>query len=717
MNAHKWVVWPGRPFPLGASWDERGVNFALFSAHAEKVELCLFDSAGRQETDRLVLPEYNDQVWHGYVHGVPPGTLYGYRVYGPYDPRRGHRFNHHKLVLDPYAQQFHGSLRLSDLHCGYRVGDPEVDLSFDSRDDAREMPKCVVVNPRFAWTVPRPSIPWPRTILYETHVRGFTLRHEGIPPEQRGKFAALGHAKIIEYLKALGVTSVELMPVHAFTDEPFLLQKGLTNYWGYNTFAFFAPAPRYISQGGGVTEFKTMVQRLHEAGIEVILDVVYNHTAEGNHLGPTLSFRGIDNASYYRLQPDRRFYVNVTGCGNTLNLSHPRVLQLVMNSLRYWVREMGVDGFRYDLAATLGREEHGYDCGSGFFDAIRQDPVLSRIKHIAEPWDIGPGGYQLGGFPTGSAEWNDRFRDAVRRFWRGDAGMLPQLANCLLGCSDVFEHDGRQPWASINYVASHDGFTLADVVSYRERHNQLNGEDNRDGHRENFSDNYGVEGPTHDPRIVALRRRQRRNMLATVLLAQGAPMLLGGDELGRSQEGNNNAYCQDNPISWLNWLDIPAEEWAFLDFVRRLVRLRREHPVLRRPRFLHGRVTSTRTGWPDVAWLHPSGRRMDGGDWRNPEERCLGLLLSGDAGCFFDPEGQMECDDVLLLIFNAQDEFIPFSPPPVHDVVEWRCLVDTAQPERESDAWVTPAGDRLRLEPRSVSVFAAGWRLLEQRPG
>ncbi len=707
MNAPKWIVWPGRPFPLGATWDERGVNFALFSAHAEKVELCLFDESGLRETDRIVLPEYDDQVWHGYVHGIPPGTLYGYRVYGPYDPHRGHRFNHHKLVLDPYAQQFQGSLRLSDIHCGYRIGTPEVDLSFDTRDDAREMPKCVVVNPHFVWSVPRPLIPWPQTILYETHVRGFTLRHEAIPQQQRGKFAALGHAEIIAYLKALGITSVELMPVHAFTDEPFLLQKGLTNYWGYNTFAFFAPAPRYSSQGGGVTEFKNMVQRLHEAGIEVILDVVYNHTAEGNHLGPTLSFRGIDNVSYYRLQPDRRFYVNVTGCGNTLNISHPRVLQLVMNSLRYWVKEMGVDGFRYDLAATLGREEYGYDSGSGFFDAIRQDPVLSKIKHIAEPWDIGPGGYHLGGFPTGSAEWNDRFRDTVRRFWRGDAGMLSQLATCLLGCSDTFEHDGRQPWASINYVASHDGFTLADVVSYRERHNELNNENNRDGHRENCSDNYGVEGATHDTRIVELRRRQRRNMLATVLLAQGVPMLLAGDELGRSQDGNNNAYCQDNPIGWLHWSDVPPEEWALLEFVRRLIRLRRDHPVLRRPRFLHGRTESPRTGWPDVAWLHPSGRLLDGGDWRDPEARCLGLLLCGDAGCFLDAEGQLECDDILVLIFNAGDRTVSYSLPVAANVLEWRCLLDTARPEGENGAWVAPAGDCLAVEPRSVNVFAA----------
>jgi isoamylase len=707
MSLHRWVVWPGRPFPLGATWDERGVNFALFSAHAEKVELCLFDESGQQETDRIVLPEYSDQVWHGYVHDIAPLTLYGYRVYGPYEPHKGHRFNHHKLLLDPYAKQLRGQLRLSDIHCGYRVGDPAVDLSFDRRDDAREMPKCVVVNPRFAWPEKhRPQIPWPQTILYETHVRGFTIRHEDIPAEQRGKFAALGHDAILSYLRALGITSVELMPVHAFTDEPFLLQKGLTNYWGYNTFAFFAPAPRYISTGGGMTEFKTMVLRLHEAGIEVILDVVYNHTAEGNHLGPTLSFRGIDNATYYRLLPDRRHYVNDTGCGNTLNISHPRVLQMVMDSMRYWVTEMGVDGFRFDLAATLGREEYGgYERGSGFFDAVRQDPVLSRVKLIAEPWDIGPNGYQLGCFPTGSAEWNDRFRDTVRRFWRGDARMLPQLAPNLLGSSDIFEHDGRQPWASINYVVSHDGFTLADLVSYQERHNYLNGEGNRDGHPINYSDNYGVEGSTYDPRILELRQRQRRNMLATVFLAQGTPMLLTGDELGRSQDGNNNAYCQDSPISWINWPGISTEEKKFLEFVCRLIHWRRKHPVLRRPRFLHGRTQSPRTGRRDVEWINPHGHWLTPEQWGDPEARCLGLLLTGDAGRFLNAEGQPETDATLLLIFNAHDRQVPFTLPDVAGALHWLCLLDTAWPEQQSGANVVPARSHFNVEPRSVSVF------------
>ncbi len=706
MHSRNWVIWPGRPFPLGATWDGRGVNFALFSAHAEKVELCLFDASGQQETDRIALPEYSDQVWHGYIHDILPGALYGYRVYGPYKPLQGHRFNHHKLLLDPYARQLHGQLRLSELHCGYRVGDPDLDLSFDRRDDARETPKCVVVNPSFAWPEKRhPQIPWPWTILYEAHVRGFTLRHEGIPEAQRGKFAAMGHEAVIDYLKALGITSVELMPVHAFTDEPFLLDKGLINYWGYNTYAFFAPSPRYISEGGGLTEFKTMVQRLHEAGIEVILDVVYNHTAEGNQLGPTVCFRGIDNLSYYRLLPERRYYINDTGCGNTLNINHPRVLQMVMDSLRYWVTEMGVDGFRYDLAATLGREAHGYDRGSGFFDAIRQDPVLSQIKHIAEPWDIGPGGYQLGCFPPGSTEWNDRFRDTVRRFWRGDAGMVPQLATNLLGSSDTFEHDGRQAWASINYVASHDGFTLADLVSYQERHNHLNGEGNRDGHPVNYSDNYGVEGHTDDPRILELRRRQRRNMLATVLLAQGTPMLLAGDELGRSQEGNNNAYCQDNPISWLNWPGITAEERRFLEFVRRLIQLRRTHPLLRRPRFLHGRNRSPRTGLRDVEWIGAGGRPLTQEQWANPKSRCFGLLLAGDAGQFLNPQGQAENDSTLLLLFNAYEQAVPFVMPPVPVAHHWSGWLDTADPEPPAGARIVPAGGHFTVEPRSLSVF------------
>jgi glycogen operon protein len=706
MNLHKFVIWPGRSYPLGPTRDERGVNFALFSAHAEKVELCLFDETGQQETDRIVLPEYTDQVWHGYIHDIRPGTLYGYRVYGPYDPRRGHRFNHHKLLLDPYARLIQGHLRLQDMHCGYRVDDPEADLSFDRRDDAREMPKCVVVEAdgrNQDWH--RPLIAWPQTILYEAHVRGFTMRHEGIPLEQRGKFAGLGHPEIVAYLKALGITTIELMPVQAFADEAFLLQKNLTNYWGYNSIGFFAPEPRYQSENS-LKEFRLMVHRLHEAGIEVVLDVVYNHTAEGNHLGPTINLRGIDNLTYYRLQQDRRFYVNVTGCGNTLNLSHPRVLQMVMDSLRYWVIDMGVDGFRFDLASTLGREEHGYDRGSGFFDAIRQDPILSRVKLIAEPWDCGPGGYQLGSFPTGAAEWNDRFRDTVRKFWRGDEGMTPQLATNLLGSADIFEHDGRQPWATINYVASHDGFTLADLTSYRERHNHLNGENNRDGHPANYSDNYGIEGATDDSRILDLRRRQRRNMLATVVLAQGTPMLLAGDEMGRTQDGNNNAYCQDNPLSWLNWPGLIGEEREFVEFVRRLIRLRREQPVLRRPRFLHSQQQSPATHLRDVEWIAPNGGPMTQDRWTHPETRCIGLLLAGDTGSYLTVDGRPDHGDTLLLIFNAHGQWVGFTLPEVSGAKHWLFVLDTAQPERPAGHAVIPLRGTYDAEPRSVSVFS-----------
>ncbi|MFO1421288.1 MAG: glycogen debranching protein GlgX [Candidatus Competibacteraceae bacterium] len=700
-------VWPGKPYPLGATWDGKGVNFALFSAHAEKVELCLFDSSGQREIERLTLPENTDQIWHGYIPGLWPGTLYGYRVSGPYEPHIGHRFNHHKLLLDPYAKQFYGSLHLRDEHCGYQVSHRNADLSFDTRDNAREMLKCVVVDTSFNWNGDRsPETAWERTLIYETHVRGFTIRHEGIPHHLRGTFAGLAHAEIVKYLRALGITAVELMPVHAFVDDRFLADRGLRNYWGYNTLCFFAPEPRYLS-GGDLAEFKTMIKRLHDAGIEVLLDVVYNHTSEGDQMGPTLCFRGIDNASYYRLRPeDRRYYINDTGCGNTLNLTHPRVLQMVMDSLRYWVNDMHVDGFRFDLAVTLGREDYGYDRGGGFFDAIRQDPALSRVKVIAEPWDIGPGGYQLGGFPAGTAEWNDRFRDTVRRFWRGDDGMLSRLAPNLLASSDLFEHDCRRPWATVNYIASHDGFTLADLVSYNERHNEANGEDNRDGHPSNFSDNHGAEGPTTDPAIRQLRQRQRRNLLATVLLAQGTPMLLAGDEFGRSQRGNNNAYCQDNEVNWLNWNDTPAEDLEFLDFVRRLVNLRREHPVLRRPRFLHGTQISKTTGLRDIEWISPGGGAMSDYHWQEPKARCFGLLLAGDAGEYFTPDGYPENDDTLLAILNAGPDQVPFRMPAVKGSSGWRCLLDTVNPQQIAGAVVLPANGDFTVESRSIVILA-----------
>jgi len=700
-------VWPGNPYPLGATWDGKGVNFALFSAHAEKVELCLFDSSGQREIERLALAENTDQVWHGYVPGLWPGALYGYRVSGPYEPQIGHRFNHHKLLLDPYAKQFYGVLHLRDEHCGYQVGHRDADLSFDTRDNARDMLKCVVVDTRFNWEGDHwPEVPWSRTLIYETHVRGFTIRHEGVPHHLRGTFAGLAHPEIIKYLRSLGITAVELMPVHAFVDDRFLTDRGLRNYWGYNTLCFFAPEPRYLS-GGDLVEFKTMIKRLHDAGIEVLLDVVYNHTAEGDQMGPTLSFKGIDNASYYRLLPhDRRYYINDTGCGNTLNLMHPRVLQMVMDSLRYWVNEMHVDGFRFDLAVTLGREEYGYDRAGGFFDAIRQDPAMSRVKIIAEPWDIGPGGYQLGGFPAGTAEWNDRFRDTARRFWRGDDGMLSKLSPNLLASSDLFEHDFRRPWATVNYIASHDGFTLADLVSYNDRHNEANGENNRDGHPSNFSYNHGVEGPTSDPAIRESRLRQRRNLLATVLLAQGTPMLLAGDERGRTQQGNNNAYCQDNEINWLSWDDDSSEEREFLDFVRRLIILRREHPVLRRPRFMHGLQISRTTGLRDVDWISPGGSAMSDYHWQESKARCFGLLLAGDAGEYFTADGYPETDDAMLLIFNASPTMVPFRLPTVRGASHWRCLLNTAQPQQAAGELLLEVGGDFPMEPWVVTVFA-----------
>ncbi|MFM2043427.1 MAG: glycogen debranching enzyme GlgX, partial [Pseudomonadota bacterium] len=607
VGAAQTTVRPGRAYPLGATWDGFGVNFALFSAHAERVELCLFDETGNREIERVTLPDCTDEVWHGYLPDARPGLLYGYRVHGPYDPCRGHRFNPHKLLLDPYAKALVGGIRWSDAHFAYRVGSAREDLSFDRRDNARGMPKCRVIDPAFTWGPDRPpAVPWADTVIYEAHVRGLTRLHGGVAKPLRGTFAGLAGQPVIDHLKAIGVTAIELLPVHAYADERHLVEKGLRNYWGYASVGFFAPEPAYMS-GRTTREFKTMVARLHDAGIEVILDVVYNHTGEGNHLGPTLSFRGIDNASYYLLNPhDRRFYVDHTGTGNSLNIAHPRVLQMVMDSLRYWVEEMHVDGFRFDLATTLAREPHGYDPGSGFLDAVRQDPVLSRVKLIAEPWDVGPGGYRVGQFPPGWGEWNDRFRDTVRRYWRGDEGMLPELAARLTGSADLFEHGKRKPWASVNYVTAHDGFTLMDTVSYAHKHNEANLEGNRDGHDANFSANYGVEGASDDPAVRALRLRQARNLMATLLLSQGTPMVLGGDELLRTQQGNNNAYCQDNPISWVDWTAGGVDGAEMTAFVARLTALRRAHPVLRRGRFLHGRERSA-DGIADIAWITPQG--------------------------------------------------------------------------------------------------------------
>jgi glycogen operon protein len=588
-------VLPGRPFPLGATWDGQGTNFSLYSEVATGVELCLFDARDpRQEYGRASLSEKTANVWHGYLPGIRPGQLYGYRVHGPYEPERGLRFNPAKLVLDPYAKAVSGSVDWTAPVFGYQLGDPRADLSLDSSDSSWGVAKAVVVDPHFDWDGDRlPRTPLHRTVIYEVHVKGFTIKHPGVPDHQRGTYAGLSAPAVIEYLQRLGVTAVELLPVHTFLDDKFLLEKGLRNYWGYNTSNFFAPEARYSSagdRGQQVSEFKAMVKALHAAGIEVILDVVYNHTSEGNELGPTLSFRGIDNPTYYRLSAEQpRYYLNFTGTGNSFNARHPQVLRLIMDSLRYWVLEMHVDGFRFDLAATLARELHDVDRLSSFFDIIHQDPVLSQVKLIAEPWDIGQGGYQVGNFPIIWTEWNDKYRDTVRRFWRGDEDQMAELGYRLTGSSDLYQDDGRSPQASINFVTAHDGFTLHDLVSYNEKHNEANGEDNRDGNNHNISYNFGVEGPTDDPKIRVAREQQMRNFLATLLFSQGTPMICGGDERGRTQQGNNNAYAQDNEISWFDWQETELSR-SLYDFTCRVVQLRHEHPALHRKKFFQGRA-------------------------------------------------------------------------------------------------------------------------------
>ncbi|MGD8932926.1 MAG: glycogen debranching protein GlgX, partial [Chromatiales bacterium] len=655
-------IWPGKPYPLGATWDGEGVNFALFSEHAEQVELCLFDSAGRRELQRLHLPEQTDLVWHGYLPEARPGQLYGYRVYGPYAPERGHRFNPKKLLLDPYAKAIHGRLRWSDNVFGYRVGHPRQDLSLDRRNDAREMPKCRVIDPAFTWSDDRPPrTPWHDTLIYELHVKGYTMRHPEVPEPLRGTYAGLATQPVIEHLQRLGVTAVELMPVHAFINERHLIDQGLRNYWGYNSLGYFAPDRRYFASGR-IDEFKTMVKVLHTAGIEVILDVVYNHTAEGNQLGPTLCFRGIDNASYYRLIPDDpRYYMDYTGCGNTLNMLHPRVLQLIMDSLRYWVLEMHVDGFRFDLASALARELHEVDRLGAFFDIIHQDPVLSRVKLIAEPWDLGEGGYQVGNFPPGWTEWNGRYRDTIRDYWRGEGGVIGELASRLTGSSDLYESDGRRPVASINFITAHDGFTLRDLVSYEHKHNEANREENRDGESHNRSFNCGVEGPTDDPEVNGLRIRQQRNLLATLLLSQGVPMLLAGDEFGRTQQGNNNAYCQDNEISWVDW-DLQGEQLGLMAFVRRLIQLRMSHPILHRRHFFQGRAIHG-GGVKDILWLAPDGNEMSDQAWHEWHARVLGVVLVGDQLEETDDHGHQLKDHNFLLLLNAHHEPVPFIMP------------------------------------------------------
>jgi glycogen operon protein len=692
----------GLPHPRGATWDGNGTNFALFSAHATKVEVCLFSSDGKRETDRIELPEYTNQIFHGYLPDIGPATFYGYRVHGPYEPEAGHRFNPNKLLLDPYARAHAGKLTWDPAVFGYRMESGD-DLTFDDRDSAAFVPKCVVVDPNFDWRGEpgRQAVPWDHTVIYETHVKGFTQLHPDVPQKLRGTYAGLGTPAAIKHIKSLGVTSVELLPIHTFIDDSQLLEKGLRNYWGYNSIGFFAPDPRYAADvPNSLREFKEMVARFHDAGLEVILDVVYNHTAEGNERGPTLSFKGIDNLSYYRLLPDqKRYYINDTGTGNTVNLSHPRVMQMVTDSLRYWVQEMHVDGFRFDLGTILAREPHGFDEQSGFLKACGQDPTLEAVKLIAEPWDCGPGGYQVGGFPPGWAEWNDKFRDVVRDFWRGEApatSLTPRL--CASG--ELFNQGGRRAWACVNFVTAHDGFTLNDIVTYDVKHNEANGEDNNDGSSDNRSCNHGVEGPTDDAAINAVRERQIRNMLATLILSQGTPMLLAGDEFGRTQDGNNNAYCQDSEISWLDW-DIAEKGQALIRFTRKLIELRHRYPMLRRARFLTGDYNEE-LGIKDVTWVNANGAEMQPDDWEDGSMKCFGMLMDGRAQVTgVRKRGQ---DAILLLVINGYAGVVDFTLPEVPEANGWVRLVDTNAPDDTKQPEFA-FGDTYQVTDRSVLLF------------
>ena len=700
---------PGNPYPLGATWDGSGVNFSLFSENATGVELCLFDGPNEdREFTRIRMTEQTDQVWHVHLPEARPGQRYGYRVNGLYDPANGHRFNPAKLLLDPYAKAIDGTIRWSDALFGYEVGHIDADLSKDGRDSAANMPKAVVIDPAFTWGDDRPPrIPWNETIIYETHVKGFTARNPDVPEGLRGTYAGLACPAAVDYLRWLGITAVELLPIHQFVADRHLVERRLTNYWGYNSIGFFAPDVRYASSGTlghQVSEFKTMVRTLHQSGIEVILDVVYNHTGEGSHLGPTLCFRGVDNASYYRLvSNDRRYYMDYTGCGNTLNMTHPRTLQLIMDSLRYWVLDMHVDGFRFDLASALARELHDVDRLGAFFDIIHQDPVISQVKLIAEPWDLGEGGYQVGNFPVLWAEWNAEYRDTVRGFWKGDAGRVGALGYRLTGSSDLYGKGGRRPYDSINFVTAHDGFTLHDLVSYSDKHNEANGEGNRDGHNDNLSWNCGVEGPTGDPKVLVLREQQKRNFLATLLLSQGVPMLCGGDEVGRTQRGNNNAYCQDNEISWFDWrLDNTRKD--LLAFTRHLIALRRAHPAFRRRHFFAGRSL-----WgsevKDLSWFRPDGKEMTEESWRDPLAHCIGLRLAGDAIAEVDVRGERITDDTFLILLNAHHASQRFVLPAHRAGIRWEILLDTRAPGPSRRLRLFPGGRPYDLEGRCVALF------------
>jgi isoamylase len=666
----------GKPFPLGATWDGQGANFALFSANATRVDVCIFDSDGKREVERFELPEFTDEIFHGRIADIGPGTFYGFRVDGPYAPEEGHRFNANKLLLDPYARAHVGALTWNPAVFGYDIAAKGRDLSFDKRDSAPFVPKSVVVDPNFDWRgeSSRRSTPWDQTIVYETHVKGFTKLHPRVNEHLRGTYAGLGAKEVVDYVKSLGVTTVELLPVHTFLNDSHLLEKKLTNYWGYNSIGFFAPDPRYaLDVANSLREFKEMIARFHDAGLEVILDVVYNHTAEGNELGPTLSFKGIDNASYYRLMPDKkRYYINDTGTGNTVNLSHPRVIQMVTDSLRYWVEEMHVDGFRFDLGTILAREPDGFNTESGFLKAVGQDPALARVKLIAEPWDCGPGGYQVGGFPPGWAEWNDTFRDTVRDFWRGESN-AKALAPRLCASPDKFNHRGRKPWASVNFVTAHDGFTLFDCVAYNDKHNEANGEDGKDGSSSNRSWNCGVEGPTDDVEVNTLRERQMRNILATLVFAQGTPMLLAGDEFGRTQNGNNNAYCQDDAISWVDW-GLQEHNNARVDFFRKLVALRAKYPILRRSRFFTGEANKD-IDVRDVIWINADGSEMSAEAWDDDRTQCLGMLMDGRAQA--TGIRKRGGDATLLMVFNAHHDLVMFTLPPCFEGRGWMRLLDT----------------------------------------
>lgn len=712
-------VLPGQSYPLGATWDGLGVNFAIFSEQATKVELCLFDStASTVESSRVVLPEYTNHIWHGYLRDVRPGQVYGYRVHGPYDPERGLRFNPNKVLLDPYAKAIVRAVRWNDSLFGYTVGSPRGDLSMDTRDSAEHAPLAAVIDPAFTWGDDTPpKTPWHRTVIYETHVRSMTMLNREVPPEMRGTYAGLASDPIIKHLKSLGITAIELMPIHHHLDSRRLVENGLVNHWGYNTIGYFAPDIRYSQYKGPtehVQEFKIMVRQFHAAGIEVILDVVYNHTGEDNHLGPTLSFRGIDNTAYYKTDPKRpRFYVDYTGCGNTLNMNHPHVLQLLMDSLRYWVQEMRVDGFRFDLASALARELFDVDKLSAFFDVIQQDPVISQVKLIAEPWDLGQGGYQVGNFPVLWTEWNGHYRDTVRRFWRGDPGLAGVMATRCTGSSDLYEHSGRSPHASINFVTCHDGFTLSDLVSYENKHNEANLENNRDGESNNHSWNCGVEGSTNNTSVLSLRAQQRRNLIATLLLSIGVPMINGGDELGRTQRGNNNAYCQDNSTSWFKW-DLTEDDQRFLSFVQRLCAIRKGHMVLQRRKFLDGKIVDPVSRCKDAVWLSPSKGELDHRGWTDPGLKTFGILTDGTCINELDDNGDPVTAPSMLILWNGSEDDIPFVLPPRCPLASpqydsgadsqkyWKLLVETTD---SIGSVCLDFGFEFNLRGRSVAVF------------